>query len=83
MLLYFDDLLHIVFNPNECTDNLYLIYMLKDSFVPPDQYLDDNIEKAQLKDGQSNWSTNFVDCLKSTIGNGNIALVVDKTANNN
>ena len=36
MLCYFDDLLHIGFNPKEDMDALNMIYRLNEGFVPPE-----------------------------------------------
>ena len=51
MLCYVDDLLHIVFNPNEDMDEFNMIYQLKEGFGPLDRYLGANFDKVQLKDG--------------------------------
>ena len=60
-------------------DTLNTIYWLKEVFGPPHQYLDVNVEKAQLKYGLFVWSTNCVDYLKSAIDNADNSLGVDKT----
>ena len=51
MLCFFDEYLHIGFNPKEDRDALNMIYRLKEGFGPPDRYLGANVEKVQLKDG--------------------------------
>ena len=79
MLCYIDALIHIFFNPKDETNNLYMIYQLKEGFRPPEQYLGANVEKIKLKDVQVVWSTHFIDYLKSAIGNGNNSLGVDTT----
>ena len=56
-----------------------MIHRLNEGFVPPDQYLGENVEKVQLKYGQVVWSTNCVDYLKSAIENFDNSLGVDKT----
>ena len=83
MLCYVDDLIQKCFNPKEEIDALNMIYRLKEGFGPPDQYLGENVEKVQLKDGRVVWSTNCVDYLKSAIDNVDNSLGVDKTALNN
>ena len=83
MLCYVDDLIQKCFNPKEEIDALNMIYRLKEGFGPPDQYLGENVEKVQLKDGRVVWSTNCVDYLKSAIDNVDNSLRVDKTALNN
>ena len=83
MLCYVDDLLHIGFKPKEYMYALNIIYLLKEGFGPPDQYLGTNVEKVQLKDGLVVCSTNCVDYLNSVIENVDNSLGVDKTALNN
>ena len=83
MLCYFDDLLHIGFNPKEYMDALNMIYRLTEGFGPHDRYLGEIFEKVQLKDVRVVWSTNCVDYLKSAIKNVDNSLGVDKTALNN
>ena len=82
MMCYFDDLLHIGFNTKEYMGVLNMIYRLREGFGPPDQYLGENIEKVQLKDGIFVWSTNCVDYLNSAIENVYNSIGVDKTALN-
>ena len=67
MLCYFDELLHMGFNPKADTDALNMIYWLKEGFGPPERYLSTNVEKVQLKDGRVVWYTNCVDYLKREI----------------
>ena len=80
MLCYFDDLIHICFNPKEDMDALNMIYRLMEGFGTPDQYLGENVDKVQLKDGRVVWSTDRVDCLKSAMDYVDNSLGVDKTA---
>ena len=60
-------------------NTLNMIYRLKEVFGTPDRYLDANVDKVQLKDGQVVWSTNFVGFLKSAIENVDNSLGVDRT----
>ena len=83
MLCDADDLIHLNFNPKEDTDELNMIYRLKEGFVQPDQYLGANVEKLQLKYGRVVWYTNCVDYLKSSIENIDSSLGVDNTVLNN
>ena len=55
---------------------LNMIYWLNYDFFSTDRYVGSNFEKVQLEDGQVIWPTNFVDYLKSTIGNFNSSLGV-------
>ena len=64
-------------------DDIKFIYWLNESFGPPHRYLGTNVENLQLEDGSIVWSTNCVDCLRSTIDNLNNSLGVDKAALNN
>ena len=73
-------LIHIGFKKKEYMYSLNMIYWLKERFVPPYQYLGENVEKAQLKDVRVVWSTNFDDYLKSAIKNVDNLLGLDKTA---
>ena len=60
-----------------------MIYWLKEGFGPPDQYLGENVEKVQLKDGWFVWFTNCVEYLKIAIENVDNLLGVEKTAFDN
>ena len=79
MICYVDDLLQIGFKPKEDMDALNIIYRLNEGFVPPCQYLSENVEKVQLKDGQVIWSTNYVDYLNISIDNVDNSLGLYKT----
>ena len=56
---------------------------VKVGFVPPDRYLDSNVEKVQLEDEQVVSYTNCFDYFKSVIDNINNSLGVYKTVINN
>ena len=46
MLIYVDDILHIVENPNEDMKLINEIYRLKEGVGPPDRYLGGTIERV-------------------------------------
>ena len=83
MIWYVDDLLNIGFKTKEETDELNMIYLLKEGLGPPDRYLGANVEKVQFKDVRVVWSTNCVNYLKRAIDNVDTSLGADKTALNN
>ena len=64
-------------------DALDIIYRLNEGFVPPNQYLGDNVKNVQLEDGRVFCFTNCVDYLNIAIENINNSLGMDKTALNN
>ena len=70
ILVYVDDLLHIHHEPKKFMDALQKVYRLKDdSLGPPSRYLGANVEKVQLEDGSTAWSTTSEEYCRAAIEN--------------
>ena len=69
MLVYVDDVLHLVNNSQEDMLNLNQVCGLKEVFWPLDRYIGTNIDKVQLKDGITVWYMAFVEYLRGVTKN--------------
>ena len=67
MLIYVDDVLHLLEDPSEDMDKLNKLYRLKDGTGVPDRYLRGNIERVQTGDGSIAWSLRCHDSLSNAI----------------
>ena len=78
MLLYVDNILHLVYDPKDNINALNSTYILKEySGGWPKIYIGANIDKVQIDNGMKCWSINCVDCLQVDIKNAYGILLKD------
>ena len=53
MLVFFDDVLHLVIDAQEDMLKLNQVYLLKEGFGTPDRYLGANVNEVQLEYGRT------------------------------